>query len=475
MSVIDVGKSGVGIRNDLNALATPFAAWARSFRSIQPLPPVMASPPTFTVGASNAVSAITGAANGTVHISPSSAAVTYAGYGASATVASGYRNATTRFRRPRAVFEYSGRRLEVRIQSFFGRSFSTYVDDELVSKDFPSFVPVNSGNQLVLMDFGADTLTYKAMPEIAVVNGGTGYAAGDDIVLAGGTSTTPATLRVLTVSSGVVTGVAVKVQGSYSVTPSNAVAQASTTGSGTGATFTMYWGPARTTLKTRKIEFVFDNGCLYGGLNVDSNTRSTVVPASVYGPVYMSIGDSFTDSAYTDHAAGNFTEQIAFMLGLQSNRMVCAQGGRGWLAGVPLSSSRVDIIAAAPDMIFLPMGLNDELTTQNTTSLTAAVTTELNAYLTALPNVRIVVGAGILSNNAAYPTAIVNGVLAAQDQTRVRAINFTTLGFLGVFKGGSSAVDFLSTDNVHPSQAGHDYLAKAMAPTIAQMFLEMAP
>ena len=86
-----------------------------------------------------------------------------------------------------------------------------------------------------------------------VTAGGTGYAFGDVIVLpqpaftgaaAGPTGAfAPTRLRVVGVSAGVVTGVVVDDPGIYNAVPSaNPVAQASTTGVGTGATFAVHWG-----------------------------------------------------------------------------------------------------------------------------------------------------------------------------------------------------------------------------------------
>lgn len=72
----------------------------------------------------------------------------------------------------------------------------------------------------------------------AIASGGTGYAVNDIITLAGGTFTAPAKVKVTSVTSGAVTAVSVYTPGIYSVAPTNPTAQASTTGSGTGATFT---------------------------------------------------------------------------------------------------------------------------------------------------------------------------------------------------------------------------------------------
>jgi len=91
----------------------------------------------------------------------------------------------------------------------------------------------------------------------AVANGGSGYAVGDQITLAAGDSTqppigAPAILEVATVSGGVILTATVISQvidatspplgGSYFAAQTNPVAQGSTTGSGTGATFTLTFG-----------------------------------------------------------------------------------------------------------------------------------------------------------------------------------------------------------------------------------------
>ena len=90
----------------------------------------------------------------------------------------------------------------------------------------------------------------------AVVSGGTGYVVGDIITLPIGPTTSapigaPVQLRVATVSAGVILtvtvvnvilGSATPLGGSYFAPQTGTIAQSSTTGSGTGATFTLTFG-----------------------------------------------------------------------------------------------------------------------------------------------------------------------------------------------------------------------------------------
>jgi lysophospholipase L1-like esterase len=73
----------------------------------------------------------------------------------------------------------------------------------------------------------------------SVTAGGSGYVVGDTITLTGGTFTVAGILRVGSVSGGAVTAATIIRGGVYSVNPSNAVAQGSTSGVGTGATFNL--------------------------------------------------------------------------------------------------------------------------------------------------------------------------------------------------------------------------------------------
>lgn len=105
--------------------------------------------------------------------------------------------------------------------------------------------------------FKVQTDAFYPVTAAAVVAGGTGYAVGDVITLPLGPTTSPpigapAQLRVATLAGSAVATVTVVNQiinsatpqgGSYFAPQTGTIAQASTTGSGTGATFTLTFGP----------------------------------------------------------------------------------------------------------------------------------------------------------------------------------------------------------------------------------------
>jgi len=106
--------------------------------------------------------------------------------------------------------------------------------------------------------FTVQTDTFRPVTGVAIVNGGTGYAVGDIITLPGTTQGqapigAPAKIQVDTVAAGVITAASVVNQvlgsttakgGSYFAPQTNPVAQSSTTGSGSGATFNLTFGAA---------------------------------------------------------------------------------------------------------------------------------------------------------------------------------------------------------------------------------------
>jgi lysophospholipase L1-like esterase len=75
----------------------------------------------------------------------------------------------------------------------------------------------------------------------SVAAGGSGYAINDTITLTGGTFSVATVLKVLTLSGSAVATASIVVPGLYTVNPTNAVAQGSSSGGGTGATFNLVY------------------------------------------------------------------------------------------------------------------------------------------------------------------------------------------------------------------------------------------
>lgn len=79
----------------------------------------------------------------------------------------------------------------------------------------------------------------------AIVTRGSGYAAGDIIMMAGGSGIIPTKILVTSVDDrGSITGHLIAHQGQYTIVPKNPVLQDSTTGTGTGASFNFSSGQA---------------------------------------------------------------------------------------------------------------------------------------------------------------------------------------------------------------------------------------
>jgi len=103
----------------------------------------------------------------------------------------------------------------------------------------PTFTPV------VNVSGGAVPSASSAVVQQIGALTGINYAVGDTIVLAGGTFTQPMVLQVDEVdtpATGRIVSVTIKTPGSYSVTPPNPVLQATTSGQGLGAGFTLTFG-----------------------------------------------------------------------------------------------------------------------------------------------------------------------------------------------------------------------------------------
>lgn len=144
----------------------------------------------------------------------------------------------------------------------------------------------------------------------SVASGGTGYAVSDTITLAGGTQTTRTVLTVTSVSSGAVTGANITTRGVYTVAPTDPVAQFSTSGGGSGATFNMTYLPAvDTDVATLSLEGP-GNGAsarVYVNIETFNNVGSNHYTWKVFGATSYSAGVGFPSQV-------NASPEVHFLL-----------------------------------------------------------------------------------------------------------------------------------------------------------------
>lgn len=467
-------------------------AWAKNFRGLLPPRTLMSNPPTSVFKAKSSPSAITAdtggscshpwetwIANNTVTMTHTPVSDDGAGLGLPLAI-------TTSSSTKTAAFPYGMRFItdatdfELVMGYSQNGSVLVFIDDEVAFVNQPFVFPVSSGATYSRITFASNVQTIELVSASAAA-GGSGYAFGDIVTLAGGTGTA-ATCVVSQVSSGAVSGLRVVTGGSYSVAPSTPIAQASTTGSGTGLTVTPIWAAQQTTKKLRKIEIQIDIGTLkLQGLNFPAGALVRASPTPEHIPKILFVGDSQTAGTYhTLYANGSrWCDQVAYALGMGQNFMINAQGGTGWNidngSALRWSDSRrlADIAALSPDIVVITGSQNG---LQNATTQ-GVITQSLNTLTALLPKTAFV---GIGPVIGSIPEYTRDGWLGADNQSRIRYIDNVSEGWLAGTGNVANPVGdgprdfYLSSDNAHLSGAGHSYFANLAAPRIVAALLDMA-
>lgn len=118
-------------------------------------------------------------------------------------------------------------------------------------------VSTDAQGATVLLGSSAGTLqqTFTLIAFQTLGSSGSGYTVGDSITLSGGSSTASAKLTVASTSGGgAITSVTISAAGMYTSVPANAVAQGTTTGTGTGAGFNVSWGSNQWNIPPNTVE-----------------------------------------------------------------------------------------------------------------------------------------------------------------------------------------------------------------------------
>lgn len=214
------------------------------------------------------------------------------------------------------------------------------------------------GNTITLAGGTSTTAAVLTIDAVKLVsctidNAGTGYAVNDVIELAGGTSTGSAAITVTTVGgSGEITGFIVSEGGSYTVTaasltqafttgsgtgavvggtvwgvatttpttagvysalPSNPAAQASTSGSGSGATFNLTWGVHSAVVTAGGQDYTSAPTVTFSG-GGGSGAAATAVVGAVGDPVTVNIelSDELPTATYTVDATPDQASAVSY-------------------------------------------------------------------------------------------------------------------------------------------------------------------
>jgi lysophospholipase L1-like esterase len=210
-------------------------------------------------------------------------------------------------------------------------------------------------------------------------------------------------------------------------------------------------------------------------------TEDMSTPSKDVGGLRMIVtGDSWTNNTGTADGIRGFPYTAGLLCGIQDTWQA-GIGGTGYLQdstqgnhlGARLSS---DIYPNNPDILLLCFGSDD--TAYTTAQVATEAEKDWNAIMGNLPDCLLIVmgpyacpaagGNPNYANAAPYNTALKN---AAAD-CGVHFIDpiggswITGTGYVGATNGTGTSDTLTGTDGVHPSQAGHDFMARRTAKEI---------
>lgn len=224
----------------------------------------------------------------------------------------------------------------------------------------------------------------------------------------------------------------------------------------------------------RLIEFVSGNP--FGKVRT-AVTDTIWKPAPLYGPRCIILGDSYTGGTGAD-ASGitGWVQKFSSLMGWPDTWQA-GVGGSGYLNAGQGAKFRdrvaADITANNPDIVIVVGGHND-------TSYTASqIQTEAQLLFQAIksgsPGTKLIVVGPLGAPNAQSTySAIQTAIFAAATNLANLTIDtvtkswFTGTGYQGATNGSGNTDFYIWTDNVHPSQAGHEYLARRISTEITR-------
>lgn len=230
--------------------------------------------------------------------------------------------------------------------------------------------------------------------------------------------------------------------------------------------------------RPRNIRIDFNGGTHFGGINIESTARTIGYPTLKKGPRCIILGDSFTEGTGASDVFRSYVNRLGLHMGW-GDTWASGSGGTGYLA-TPAGfnpprvtfRSRVttDVINQNPNIVIIAGGYNDYGTyTPGQVGTEAGLL--FDAIINGLPNAEVIV-IGPWSSKGGYQSGDSGESDAIKAQAVSRGLYFidpggeswiTGTGRVGATTGVGNADTYISSDGIHPSDAGHAYLAARLA------------
>jgi lysophospholipase L1-like esterase len=230
----------------------------------------------------------------------------------------------------------------------------------------------------------------------------------------------------------------------------------------------------------RRVDLEIDSGLL-AGIFVDA-TDTVFAPVSHKGIRAVIIGDSYTEGTGADSRLTAWGQTFGQLCGW-AETVVSGSGGTGYVYPGPGTGNYVgrvkyrdrfanDVAAFSPDVIVFTGGRND-VGNATPTAVQAEATTLFALAQSTVPGVRCFVTSTFPASATEAAdtslTAVSNAIKAAAQAAGFPFLDLmgsnayiTGTGHVGAPTGSGNADHLTSSDGVHPSQLGHDMLARAV-------------
>lgn len=236
--------------------------------------------------------------------------------------------------------------------------------------------------------------------------------------------------------------------------------------------------------KQRRFRIELDEWINFVGVDVLTPLYS-VWKTPIDSPRVLVAGDSYTAGVGASSALLGYAKQLQNLLGIP-DIIPAGDGATGY--GVFNNSvspnTNKSLLARLgdtvtpynPDLIIIPMGYNDASQARTATQIQADATAVYNGIFTVLPTTRVIV-IGPWRTGSVPTTAQSNAVkAAAQADARYGSRLFyvdtiaenwqTGTGRVGATNSSGNSDIYITTDAIHPPDAGHTYLAQRVAEAV---------